>query len=129
MKAIPKKIVTDERMRPVAVQIAYAHWLEIERRLGLETSPPQAEAEPDIDGGLPEPAAARPPSLQNLAEEIRPHWQGGVPSEAAFERLLESTQGIWTAGDGLEYQRRIRDEWTRPWDPEAQAGGPPSEEA
>ena len=30
-----KKIVTDESMRPVAVQIPYQDWLEIERRLGI----------------------------------------------------------------------------------------------
>ena len=29
------KIVTDEAKRPVAVQIPYKDWLEIERRLGL----------------------------------------------------------------------------------------------
>ena len=30
-----------------------------------------------------------------------------------FERLLHATAGIWTEGDGLEYQRRIRAEWDR----------------
>lgn len=25
--------------------------------------------------------------------------------------LLESTRGIWTQGDGLDWQRRLRDEW------------------
>lgn len=35
MLSIHKKIVTDEAMRPVAVQIDYADWLEIERQLGL----------------------------------------------------------------------------------------------
>ena len=34
--------------------------------------------------------------------------------------LLDASKGIWEGGDGLEYQRRIRAEWTRPWDPEAQ---------
>jgi hypothetical protein len=33
---IQKKIVTDELMRPVAVQISYHDWLEIERRLKIE---------------------------------------------------------------------------------------------
>ena len=36
MLDIRKKIVTDECARPIAVQIDYADWLEIERR--LETS-------------------------------------------------------------------------------------------
>jgi hypothetical protein len=33
MRAIRKKIVTDELSRPVAVQIDYEDWLEIERSL------------------------------------------------------------------------------------------------
>ncbi|MBA2692883.1 MAG: hypothetical protein H0U65_10375 [Rubrobacter sp.] len=33
MKAIKKKIVTDEEARPVAVQIDYEDWIEIERLL------------------------------------------------------------------------------------------------
>ncbi|MDD5308463.1 MAG: hypothetical protein PHU25_14165 [Deltaproteobacteria bacterium] len=33
-----KRIVTDEEMRPVAVQIPYRDWLEIEKRLGGATS-------------------------------------------------------------------------------------------
>lgn len=28
-----------------------------------------------------------------------------------FDRLLEMTSGTWEHGDGLEYQRRLRDEW------------------
>lgn len=35
MRAIHKKIVSDESQRPVAVQIDYADWLEIERSLQL----------------------------------------------------------------------------------------------
>jgi hypothetical protein len=34
MHEIQKKIVTDEKARPIAVQIDYADWLEIERMLG-----------------------------------------------------------------------------------------------
>lgn len=36
MVPIKKKIVTDESNRPIAVQIDYADWLEIERRLGAD---------------------------------------------------------------------------------------------
>ena len=35
MSTIRKQIVTDEANRPVAVQISYDTWMEIERRLGL----------------------------------------------------------------------------------------------
>jgi hypothetical protein len=34
MHAIHKNIVTDEAMRPIAVQIDYADWIEIEQSLG-----------------------------------------------------------------------------------------------
>lgn len=36
---IAKKLVTDENLRPVAVQIEYSDWLKIERALGLESPP------------------------------------------------------------------------------------------
>lgn len=35
MRAIRKRIVTDEQAQPVAVQIDYADWLQIEKELGL----------------------------------------------------------------------------------------------
>ena len=35
MHAIRKNIVTDEAMRPIAVQIDYSDWIEIEQSLGL----------------------------------------------------------------------------------------------
>ena len=35
MRRIRKKIVTDEAQRPVAVQIDYSDWQEIERSLNL----------------------------------------------------------------------------------------------
>ena len=31
--------------------------------------------------------------------------------EQSVDRLLNETSGIWTAGDGLEYQQGLRDEW------------------
>lgn len=90
----------------MAVQIDYADWLAIERRLGLSPKTSEAPAE-DVDR-LPEAAASgigtggdAEPSLRELADRVRPHWEGG---------------------DGLTFQRRIRDEWTRPWDPEAEEG-------
>lgn len=33
--------------------------------------------------------------------------------ETAFENALNASRGTWTAGDGLEYQRRLRAEWDR----------------
>ncbi len=31
--------------------------------------------------------------------------------EKTFDSLLNQTSGIWTQGDGLEYQQRAREEW------------------
>ena len=31
--------------------------------------------------------------------------------EPTLERLLAATSGIWKEEDGLEYQRRLREEW------------------
>ena len=37
MRPIRKSVVTDESVRPIAVQIDYADWLEIERSLSLRS--------------------------------------------------------------------------------------------
>jgi len=36
MLTIHKKVLLDEAMKPVAVQIDYADWVEIARRLGIQ---------------------------------------------------------------------------------------------
>ena len=36
MQKIKTKVLTDEASKPVAVQIDYSDWLEIERSLGLQ---------------------------------------------------------------------------------------------
>lgn len=53
---------------------------------------------------------------RQLREETPAPEEDVSMSELPFDQLLESTQGIWTQGDGLEYQRRIRAEWDRPWE-------------
>ena len=32
-------------------------------------------------------------------------------TDPPLEALIEETRGIWTAGDGLRYQERLRGEW------------------
>ncbi len=32
-------------------------------------------------------------------------------------QILERSRGIWTEGDGLEYQIKLRNEWSRDEDP------------
>ena len=74
MLSVSKKIVTDEAGTPVAVQIDYEDWKEIETMLQEQPSAPTDEG----DG---------------------------------FEQALAASRNTWTAGDGLEYQRRLRSEW------------------
>lgn len=45
IQEIQKKIITDEAQTPVAVQIDYADWLEIERYLQLGEGLPRREAD------------------------------------------------------------------------------------
>lgn len=56
IKSIKKKIVTDEEARPVAVQIDYEDWIEIERMLEAR------EPEDDFD---------------ELADDLGKKWKHG----------------------------------------------------
>jgi len=70
MRKINKKILTDKSERPIAVQIDYSDWLEIERSLSLLV-------------------------------------------DRAVETDLSSYEGIITlTEDPLEYQSRVRQEWS-----------------
>ena len=70
MRKIKKKILTDKAEMPIAVQIDYTDWLEIERTLNLQGEKPH-----DTD--------------------------------------LSSWEGIITLSEEpLEYQARIRQEWS-----------------
>ncbi len=42
---------------------------------------------------------------------VRRMREEDTASPGAFETLLRETSGIWRAGDGLSYQRRLREEW------------------
>ncbi|MCY4214717.1 MAG: ribbon-helix-helix domain-containing protein [Gammaproteobacteria bacterium] len=58
-------------------------------------------------------AASRHASMASLirqaVEEFREREKLG--SAGSFRDALNRTSGIWQAGDGLEYQERIRGEW------------------
>ena len=70
MHKIGKKILRDKSQRPVAVQVDYADWLEIERRLELQ-------------------------------------------GEEALSADLSKHEGsITLTEDPLDYQSRIRQEWS-----------------
>lgn len=34
-----------------------------------------------------------------------------ISRQLTYQRLVEQTCGLWTLGDGLDYQRKIREEW------------------
>ncbi len=31
--------------------------------------------------------------------------------EGSFDKILKQTSGLWRQGDGLAYQRRVREQW------------------
>ncbi len=33
------------------------------------------------------------------------------PTPATYDALIERTRGLWRHGDGLAWQKRLRDEW------------------
>ena len=59
-------------------------------------------------------AALRSVSMASLVRqavsEFRMRQKRG--SAASIQDVLKQTAGIWQAGDGLEYQERIRKEWS-----------------
>lgn len=63
---------------------------------------------------LDQQAALRRVSMSSLIRQavaefrVRESRRATVP----FEDVLARTAGIWRAGDGLEYQERIREEWS-----------------
>ena len=47
--------------------------------------------------------------IRQAVSEFQIREQRG--SAASFQEVLKQTAGIWQAGDGLEYQERMRKEW------------------
>lgn len=78
MRDIRKKIVTDEHGKPLAVQIDYADWLEIERQ--LEASQ-EREVSPEED------------AFERALEETRGLWKEGDGLE--FQRRLRAEWDRW----------------------------------
>jgi hypothetical protein len=48
------------------------------------------------------------PMSEVVRQAIRRAQESG---QKPMKELLASTKGLWTQGDGLRYQRRIRKEW------------------
>jgi hypothetical protein len=52
----------------------------------------------------------------SMAEALRRFLRRAMDSElkrAEFKVLLEAVAGTWTQGDGLAWQRKLRNEWKR----------------
>lgn len=52
MLTIHKKVLLDEARNPVAVQIDYADWIEIARRLGIESKVGESTALEQFEGAI-----------------------------------------------------------------------------
>lgn len=50
------------------------------------------------------------PMTQVVREAIR-RLREESEAQPGFDALLQQTRGIWMAGEGLDYQRRMRAEW------------------
>lgn len=67
--------------------------------------------EDDVKGWLDQKAiAAGVPMTEIVRRALRKMRDD---EQNALDRLLASTSGIWTAGDGLDFQQAQREEWSR----------------
>ncbi|MBW1717759.1 MAG: hypothetical protein JRH08_18505 [Deltaproteobacteria bacterium] len=51
----------------------------------------------------------------SLAEAIRKGIRKLKENESSdtYRSIIDKTKGLWKMGDGLKYQRRLREEWDR----------------
>ncbi len=70
MLTIHKKVLLDETMNPVAVQIDYADWVEIARHLGIESKIGESTALEQFEGAI---ALTEDPMA--LQTRMREEWQ------------------------------------------------------
>ncbi len=67
--------------------------------------------EPDLKAWLDQQAAREGVPMTELVRRavrlLQEHEKKGVAA------ILEESRGIWAAGDGLEFQNKLRDEWAR----------------
>lgn len=56
----------------------------------------------------------RTPMTELVRRAVRQFRQQCGPETTPFDKLLGETSGLWTQGDGLAYQERVRGEWDAP---------------
>lgn len=59
-----------------------------------------------------EAARAGVPMTELVRRAVRLLRADSARRRAPFEQLLRDTHGTWRHGDALDYQRRMRDEWS-----------------
>ena len=69
--------------------------------------------DPEDKEWLDREAAARRQPMTELVRQAVHAWRIREESRArpTLQSVLERTAGIWRGGDGLDHQRRLREEW------------------
>ena len=68
--------------------------------------------DPDQKAWLDRQAALRGVAMTELVRQAVRDFRAREDAKPSLRQALEQTAGIWRGGDGLDYQRRIRDEWS-----------------
>ncbi len=68
--------------------------------------------EPNQKAWLDRQAALRGVPMTELVRQAVRDFRAREDTRPSLEHALQRTAGIWRGGDGLDYQRRIRAEWT-----------------
>ena len=66
----------------------------------------------DQKAWLDQQAALRGVAMTELVRQAVRAFQAREQVKPSLQQVLDRTAGIWQGGDGLDYQRRIRDEWS-----------------
>jgi hypothetical protein len=53
------------------------------------------------------------PMTEIVRLAIRRFRETSEEDQPSLEDVLQETKGLWAKGDGLAYQRKVRDEWDR----------------
>ena len=66
----------------------------------------------DQKAWLDQQAALRGVAMTELVRQAVRAFQAREQVKPSLQQVLDRTAGIWQGGDGLDYRRRIRDEWS-----------------
>ena len=66
----------------------------------------------DQKAWLDQQAALRGVAMTELVRQAVRAFQAREQAKPSLQQVLDRTAGIWRGGDGLDYQRHMRDEWS-----------------